>query len=94
MRRNFWTRSTKAFVKFDTIEFDENFKQARQTRSGRDFLDVNMVSASVIIGGKYRGAHFPATEISPCAANGGENMLAAALALPNGRRGRSALAFA
>jgi hypothetical protein len=58
MRRNFWTKSTKAFVKFDTIEFDENFKQVRQTRSGRDFLDVNMVSASVIIGGKYRGAHF------------------------------------
>jgi hypothetical protein len=57
MRRNFWTKSTKAFVKFDTIEFDENFKQSREACSGRDFLHVNMVTASVIIGGKYRGAH-------------------------------------
>jgi hypothetical protein len=58
MRRSFSTKSTKAFIEFDTIEFDENFKQARQARSGRDFLHTNMVTASVIIGRKYRGVHF------------------------------------
>jgi hypothetical protein len=94
MRRSFWTKSTKAFIKFDTIEFDENFKQARQALFWPRFSPRQH---GYRIGNNWRqvsGCAFPATEISPCAANGGENMLAAALAPPIGRRGRSALAFA
>ena len=66
MRRSFWTKSTKAFIKFDTIEFDENFKQARQARSGRAFLHADMVTATVITGGKYRGAHFRQLKTEDC----------------------------